>query len=92
LGPQGRHRLPAQGPTVARPLDRGAAATASPSWEPPPPLRDRGTAAIARPDRGATATAATGRGSAVARSRATIAVARAWVGAIANESGWGLKN
>jgi hypothetical protein len=33
-GPRGRRRLPAQGPAVARPLDRGAAATTP----------DRGTA------------------------------------------------
>jgi hypothetical protein len=49
-GPRGRRRLPAQeGPAVARPLDRRAAAT------------DLGTAATT-PDRGTSATARRGHG------------------------------
>jgi hypothetical protein len=48
-GPQGRRRLPAQGPAVARPLDRGDTAT------------DLGTAATT-PDRGTSATVRRGYG------------------------------
>ena len=61
------------GPTMARPLDLGTAATA-------------------RPGQGVALTVATGRGSTATCSRATTDVAHAWVGAVANESGWGVKN
>jgi hypothetical protein len=50
-GPRGRRCLPAQGPAVARPLGRGAAAT------------DMGTAATTS-DRGTSATARRGHGAA----------------------------
>jgi hypothetical protein len=59
LGPRERHRLPAQGPAVARPLDRGAAATGLETAATTP---DRGTSATARRGHGA---AATGWGSTV---------------------------
>jgi hypothetical protein len=74
---------PHKGPAVARPLDRGAAAT------------DLGTAATT-PDQGTSATArrgygvaATGCGSTAAHALgATVVVACG----VANESGWSVKN
>jgi hypothetical protein len=62
LGASGRRRLPAQGPAVARPLDRGAAAT---DLGTAATTSDRGTSATARRGHGA---AATGWGSTTAHA------------------------
>jgi hypothetical protein len=62
-GPWGRRCLPAQGPAIARPLDRGATATDLGAT-----ATDLGTTATARPGRGAVATTATSRRSAVTRA------------------------
>jgi hypothetical protein len=87
-----------KGTAVALPLDRGAAAADLGTAASTPDRRiaataRRGwgaaaTAATACRGRGAAATAANGRGSAAARYRATVVVARA----VATELGWGVKN
>jgi hypothetical protein len=38
-GPGDAAACPHRGPAIARPLDRGAATTVPPTWEPPPLLR-----------------------------------------------------
>jgi hypothetical protein len=73
---------PHKGPAVARPLDRGAAATDLRTAATTP---DRGTSATVRRGHGV---AATGWGSTVAHALATAVVARG----VANESGWSVKN
>jgi hypothetical protein len=88
-GPRDTATWQHRGPAVARPLDRGAAATALPTLEPPPLLGSR--------NRSHRASGLGSRGHRLglryrARSRATATIARAWVGAIANESRWGMKN
>jgi hypothetical protein len=89
---EGRRLLPGdaaarshKGTAIARPLDRWAAAADLGTAASTPV---RGTATTTRQGRGAEATAATGRGSTVARYRATAVVASA----VANESGLGVKN
>jgi hypothetical protein len=77
-GPRGRCRLPAQGPAVVRPLDRGAAAT------------DLGTTATTS-DRGTSATARRGHRVA-ATDWGSTAAARSGATAVANEPGWSVKN
>jgi hypothetical protein len=67
-GPQGRHRLLAQGPRRRSPYRSGSHRH---------PVTDLGTAATTRPGRGAATTVATSQGSTAARYRATAAVARA---------------
>jgi hypothetical protein len=74
-GPGDAVACPHKGPAVARPLDRGAAAT------------DLGTATTT-PDRGTSATARRGHGAVATGWGSTAVVARA----VANESGWSVKN
>jgi hypothetical protein len=64
-GPRDTAACPHSGPTVARPLDRGAAATNLGTAATTP---DRGTTISVHLARGATVVVATGRGSAAARS------------------------
>jgi hypothetical protein len=64
-GPGDATACPHKGPTIARTLDRGVAATDLGTTATTP---DRGTAATARRGQGTAATAATGRGSTVARA------------------------
>jgi hypothetical protein len=64
-GPGDAATCPHKGLAVARPLDRGAAATDLGTAATTP---DRGTTATVRRGQGAAATAATGRGSTAARA------------------------
>jgi hypothetical protein len=81
LGLWGRCRLPAQGP-------RRRSLSGSGSWRHQPGnRRHRVSGWGSRGHRSHRPGVHRG-----AHSRATVAVARAWVGAVANESGWGVKN